>query len=97
MLFRLDFIRRQTSNPSIPGITISSETASGGFFAIAARHSAPLYAVETSKYLASSFDFNNWTLERISLITRTCPVIVSQYLQKIIEYKSFVQALRYET
>jgi hypothetical protein len=50
----LPFKRRQTSNPSIPGIITSSRTMSHLPLAQSAKASVPFVAVKTSKYSALS-------------------------------------------
>src|SRR6185437_9917335 len=72
-----DLMRRQTSNPSMPGIITSSSTMSGTLSAIRARHSWPLKAVTTSKYSAPSFASRSLTLDMMSSTTSTLAVMTS--------------------
>src|SRR5581483_2586389 len=71
----LALIRRQTSNPSIPGIMISRRTMSHCPRAQISSASGPFIAVTTSKYSAVSRASSSLMLATMSSTTRTRAVI----------------------
>src|SRR5918999_3567786 len=72
---RRNLMRRQTSNPSRPGIMTSRRTTSTRSRAQMSSASWPLCAVSTSKYSADSRASSSFTLARMSSTTRTRAVI----------------------
>jgi hypothetical protein len=70
------FSRRHTSKPSMSGIITSSSTTSTLPFSQISSASAPLVAVSTSKYSASSRTSSSLTLAGMSSTTRMRAVIV---------------------
>jgi hypothetical protein len=70
-LLRSDLIRRQTSNPSMPGSMTSSNTMSGVSASMRSRPSSPARAVLTSKYSARCFAARTSVVGKSSSTTKT--------------------------
>src|SRR5450432_3855663 len=79
------FSRRQTSNPSMPGIMTSSSTMSHAPSRQTAKASGPFAAVKTSKYSALRRASNSLMFGGMSSTTRMRAVMGSLVSQKNID------------